>query len=85
MWKQDQVDAEVKRIADWATSGRKDSIIGSIAVSLLRIANAQEALVELSQTDLQNAIESEIQARAETMANEMQEEKTKRSFIGKRP
>ena len=59
-------------------------LLGHIAVSLMRSANAQQALVELHVKDFEAAVEDEINSRAETLANEIVEEKAKRSFIGKK-
>lgn len=59
-------------------------ILGRIATTLLRLTHAQEKLVALAQVDLEQQIEAEIQSRAETMAEEIVEDKTKRGFIGKR-
>lgn len=59
-------------------------ILGRLATTLLRLTHAQEKLVALAQIDLEQQIEAEIQSRAETMAEEIVEDKTKRGFIGKR-
>lgn len=59
-------------------------VAGRIAITLLRLTHAQEKLVALAEIDLQETIEAEIKSRAETMAEEMVEEKSKRGFIGQR-
>lgn len=60
------------------------ALMGHIALTLFRLTQAQERLVALAQVDLEQQIEAEIQSRAETMAEEIVEDKTKRGFIGKR-
>lgn len=79
---------EAKHAADWITDAVSKNnnifLIGSIAHSLLRIANAQEALHELSLADVNEMIEAEVKSRSETRAEEIVEEKSKRSFIGRK-
>lgn len=65
-------------------TGNLPAIAAHIGVSLLRIAMAQEKLVALSELDLEGVVESEIASRAETRAAEIAQEKTRRSFIGKK-
>lgn len=59
-------------------------LAGIACTALFRIARAQEVLVELARADLEAAVEGEAQSRAEQMANEIVEEKSKRSFIGRK-
>lgn len=63
---------------------RKDvpSIIGHAAVSLVRIARAQEKLVELAEADVTAQVHEAADALAQDKAKEIVEQKTKRSFIG---
>lgn len=55
-----------------------------IARMLVRIAAAQEAMVEMSQIDIEEMIQGEIQQRAEARAAELDNERTSRSFLGKK-
>ena len=73
--------AEVERAAE-----RKSVVemLGLVAVSLYRVARAQEKLVALAELDLSEQVESEVQSRAETLAQEIEANKTKRSFIGRK-
>lgn len=73
--------AEVERAAE-----RKSVVemLGLVAVSLYRVARAQEKLVALAELDLSEQVESEVQSRAETLAQEIEADKTKRSFIGRK-
>lgn len=84
MWSQEEVGAEAMRIGKLTAQGDTTGLMGSIALSLLRIANAQEAIHELAVQDLNEAVEQHIAQRAEERANEMMEEKTGRGFIGKK-
>jgi hypothetical protein len=82
--KQKQTDSDLNQIEYGIQS--KDSIVlfGSIAVSLLRIANAQEAMYELAVKDLNEAVEAAVESRAQEKADELVKAQTDRSFIGKR-
>lgn len=84
MWSQEQMGAESKRIKDALANGDDTYIVASIANSLLRIANAQEAMYELAVRDMNEALEAGIAQRAEERAAELMEERTERSFIGKK-
>lgn len=64
--------------------GNMIGILGRASITLMRLVHAQEKLVALAELDLTETIESEIKARAETMAEEIVEDKTKRAFIGKK-
>jgi len=64
--------------------GNMIGIMGRASITLMRLVHAQEKLVALAEVDLQQTIEAEIQSRAETMANEIVEDKSKRGFIGKK-
>lgn len=64
--------------------GNTHKLLGMIAGSLVRIARSQEEMVELAHQDIEAEIEAQIQGRAEQMANEIDQDKSKRSFIGKR-
>jgi hypothetical protein len=58
--------------------------LNEIARCLGVIAAQQERLVELAELDLENVITHEVEHRAESLANEISLEKTKRSFIGRK-
>lgn len=61
---------------------RQGSMMNMAAIAtevLVRIAAAQEALVELANADISDAI----QERAEQVAHELEADKSKRSFIGR--
>lgn len=60
------------------------SLMGNIAVSLLRIANAQEELLQLAKADVEGQVAEAAKSQAETLATEMVADQTKRSFIGRR-
>ena len=83
-----QNDAELfehmQMMQELSQQGDVPKILGRIATTLLRLTYAQEKLVALAQVDLEQQIEAEIQSRAETMAEEIVEDKTKRGFIGQR-
>ena len=58
-------------------------LLAHIAFSLHRIAVAQEMLVSLSQVDLSEQIDAAIEQRGQERAQEIEEERGKRRFIGK--
>ncbi len=53
-------------------------------IELHRIANAQEAIVNLAKADLEAQIEESIKSRSEERAQELFADKNKRTFIGKK-
>lgn len=59
-------------------------LLSSIAESLVRLADAQEAIAEIMKADLQEQIEQVVADEAEQRAVEIVENKSKRSYIGKR-
>lgn len=59
-------------------------LLGVIAIGIVRIAAAQEDMLKLAVDDMNAHIEEVIQSRAEERAQEMDEEKAKRSYIGSR-
>lgn len=59
-------------------------ILGQASLMLLRLVHAQEKLTILAEVDLQETVEAEIQARAETLAEEIVQDKSKRGFIGQK-
>lgn len=79
-----KIDREIKAIVSAVSSRDSLTIMGNIAISLLRIANAQEAMYDLAIKDMNEAIEESIRSQAEERAEEMAAERSKRSFIGKR-
>lgn len=82
---QDEANTEeLGRIHRAVNKGDINAIAGSIAVSLLRIAAAQEAMHELAVTDMTAAIEEAIQSRSQDLADQIVADKTKRSFLGKK-
>lgn len=81
---QSEIDLNLEYIQQAVETKEKEVLLGHIAVSLLRIANAQENMVKLADADIQAAIEEEIKSRAEVMAEEIEADKSKRSFIGKK-
>lgn len=68
----------MRQRSDWV------GLLAHAAVSLMRTANAQEALVELASLDLEAAVEDAVKTQAEERASEMVAEQSKRSFIGKK-
>lgn len=65
---------------------RKDlpTIFAVIAEATMRVAHAQEALLEIAKADMSQEIEAAVQGRAEQLAQELDADKSRRSFIGKR-
>lgn len=59
-------------------------LIGNIATSLYRIAVVQEKTFALATLDLENVIEAAVEERSQTKAQEIDEQRTKRSFLGKK-
>lgn len=81
---------EVEQFAQWINGfhgkkGATDVFLAEIAISLFRIARAQEAVVELAQADLEESVNAAVEERAQILAEKLDEDKTRRSFIGKRP
>ena len=60
------------------------SIAGNICHELWRIAAAQEAIVEMAKADLEVQIEEAVKSRAEKLAAELDADKTKRTYIGRK-
>lgn len=56
----------------------------SIADSLQRIAKAQETVAELARVDIEATIAQEVDARLAPAVNKEMEERSKRSYIGKK-
>lgn len=81
-------EEEMNRAAEFIegclSRGDMTGLVASVADSLVRIAAAQEKMVEMAQEDMAAQIEEAINSKAETLAQEMSEEKTRRSFIGKK-
>lgn len=78
-----ELEGDILYLESLSKTGNTAAILAHAAVSLARIAHAQEKLTSLAEIDLQQQVEAEIQVRAEQMAEEIVESKTKRSFIGK--
>jgi hypothetical protein len=79
-----EVDNHIRYMSELVDQKNMPSIAGNIAHELWRIANAQEAMIELANADLEAQIEEAIKTRAEDRANQMVAEQTKRTFIGKK-
>lgn len=81
-------DEEIKQnenhINDAMSRGDLTALLGHIAASLYRMANAQEVIASAHTKDIDEAIEAAVRERAETRAAEMVEENSKRSYIGKK-
>lgn len=81
---------EIEKFARWINGfqgkkGATDVFLAEIAVSLFRIARAQEAVVELARADLEESINAAVEERAQALAEKLDDDRTRRSFIGKRP
>ena len=68
-----------------ANSGDWVRILGRISVTLLRLVHVQETLVALARADLEATINEAVEERAQEKAAQIDEDRTKRSYIGKRP
>lgn len=81
-----EVEAEIlsRQMEALAEKNKTDMLLANIAMCLHRIAAAQEDLVALAKMDLEAAINEEVESRASQKANEIVQDSTKRSFIGKR-
>lgn len=83
--KQDMMHAYALEVEHLVRREDQIGLLGTIAVSLMRIAVAQEEVVELAQADLEESINAAVEERAQVLAEKLDEDKTRRSFIGKRP
>jgi exonuclease III len=83
--KQEYLKSFTQNVENLVQRGEHLALLGQIAVSLERIALAQEAVVELAQADLEESINAAVEERAQVLAERIDEDKTRRSFIGKRP
>lgn len=83
--KQEHLKSFTQNVENLVHRGEQLALLGQIAVSLERIALAQEAVVELAQADLEESINAAVEERAQVLAEKIDEDKTRRSFIGKRP
>ena len=81
---QAEYDQQIRDIDGFVERGGTSYLMGHITKSLMRIANAQEALVQLANLDLQEAIKEQVEAKAQEVAQEIDAAKTARSFIGKK-
>jgi hypothetical protein len=81
---QSEIDQEAAFISQ--AIERKDMItlVGHVALSLTRIAIAQEKVVALAEADIQATVDEEVEARAQVKAVEIAEDKAKRSYIGRK-
>lgn len=71
-------------IGDSVAKGDYLPLLGLVAGSLVRLACAQEDLVVLAKQDLEDQMEEAVKSRAEQMAQEIDANKSKRGFIGKK-
>lgn len=83
--KQEYLKSFTQNVEYLVQRGEQLAILGLVAISLERIALAQEAVVELAQADLEESINAAVEERAQILAEKIDEDKTRRSFIGKRP
>lgn len=81
---EEEFNQEVARVEQMTGSGDYVGILGHLAISLMRVANAQERLVSLAEADLQAEVEAAVESRSREVAEEMVADQNKRSFIGKR-
>lgn len=80
----EEIGIYMKTIGDSLVK-RDDMSLTALAVEMLvRIAAAQEAIVHFANLDLEAQIKEAVESRAEERAAEMQADKTRRSFIGKK-
>lgn len=83
--KQEYLKSFTQNVENFVQRGEQLSILGYIAISLERIALAQEAVVELAQVDLEESVNAAVEERAQVLAEKLDDDRTRRSFIGKRP
>jgi hypothetical protein len=84
MMTNEELNLDLGHIEAWTAHESKIQLMGSIAKSLLRIAHAQEQIVEMSTMDMETHIAAVIEERSKIKAEDIVKEQTSRSFIGKR-
>lgn len=80
--------SEVEEYAEWirnlqSAQTASTLLMGEVCMNLFRLARGVEAMVEMGKLDIESLIQEEIESRAESRANEMINDKTKRSIIGR--
>lgn len=83
--KQEHLKSFIQNVENLVHRGEHLALLGQIAVSLERVALAQEAVVELAQVDLEESVNAAVEERAQVLAEKLDDDRTRRSFIGKRP
>jgi hypothetical protein len=74
----------MKFISEMGFQKNMVGLAASVAESLVRLVAAQEKLVELATIDLEEQVEAVAENKATELAKKMDEDKTRRSFIGKK-
>jgi hypothetical protein len=74
----------VEHVDNLAQRGETDLLLANIGIAIMRMAQAQEKLVALAAIDIEAQVEAEVERRAEEKAQQLDSERTKRNFIGKR-
>lgn len=74
----------IRAAEEQANRGDQILLTADIAIFLLRIAQAQERLVQIAEADLSEVVEAAIEERAEEKAQQLDADRTKRSFIGRK-
>lgn len=83
--KQEYLKSFAQNVENLVNRGEHLALLGQIAISLERVALAQEAVVELAQVDLEESVNAAVEERAQVLAEKIDDDRTRRSFIGKRP
>lgn len=80
----DDFQANIDYINEAVAKGDMAALVGHIASSLFRLANANDMMYLLMRRNSEAQNEEDIQSKAEVLAQEIDEERSRRSFIGKR-
>lgn len=79
-----EYEAEMAYISEMLTHRDLLGLASSVAASLVKLVAAQEKLVELATIDLDKHVEDLSESKAVEKADEIDAERKRRSFIGKK-
>lgn len=81
---QEELNTFLKTIDTAVEHKNMYALVAQACVELMRIANAQEALVKLATQDLEAQVAEAVESRAEEKAAELDANRTQRSYIGRK-
>ncbi len=81
---EEEIRNHMRYVEESVQVGNTSRLMGIGIEMLIRLVAAQEAIVHFANLDIEAQIEAAIESRSEVKAAEIVEEKSRRSFIGKK-